>query len=258
MKQKILITFLIFISSIHFGCEANNKPFIQVGYYEGVPLFSKEGESSFYCYDGEFRLLSDGIEGFFLIFCNDDVSVFLSNSDKQKIIINKSEDRQSITLPNVVHWLITIDGEELYYTSGNEDQEKINIYDVNSGIQEKGIELDYENFWISNNKYYYSFLDRELNRKFYVTDNLRNRGEILLNNDDISFYEGVSLSGGYNYVIGSKKNANNKFIIYDISNNKQTLFESNFDGYKPYFFYENELFFYDSFTLSVLGSYKLE
>lgn len=218
---------------------------IQVGYYEGKPMFSDFKDNIIYCFDGNFRVFSDGIPGYHLVSCNDSVSAFRSLNNSNEIIINGTGYRKKVTLVKKPNWVaMNESGDTLYYTCEGDEVENIRVYSVREKKEYKGHPVDYESFWVRNGNLIYSITDEKNSEKVLIYADMDLNIKMTFDEKNVAIYLAISEDG--ELVIGKMKKEYGKksqVIIVDIERDSVLRKEIE-DHSLSFFIYNDKIYSY--------------
>jgi hypothetical protein len=242
--------------------DKSNLCLILIGYANDIPIFGDAESNDFYSFEGEFRYYKKGRSGFLPVYCNDSVMIYVARKNayylSNEVIITKGQTEKKVFLPHKVSSLVpNMNGDTLFYTNGDNEVDRIRIFDVQGNKEVLGIYTWYEGFWYSKGIFYYEFFDENDYRSYLYTTSVPpvDKG-ILITNTTIDRMHAISYNG--NYLSGSEKSSKNLYCVVNLETGdfKRQIIESANTIFS--FFYKNKAYFYDSSTLEIKATISLE
>jgi hypothetical protein len=235
-----------------------------VGYANDVPIFRDFNSENLYYFNGEFKYYMKGKQGFAPVYCNDSVFIYVALEDKKffsnEVIITKGQSEKKVILPHKVSGLVSnMNGDTLFYTNGDNEVDRIRIFDVTEKKEVLGIYAWYEGFWYSKGKFYYYIFDEEEDRSYIYTTSVPpiEKG-ILITNTSVDNMSAISYDG--NYLSGSEKFSEKLYCVVSLKTGefKRVVLEMDYSSAIFSFFYKNKAYFYHPSTLEIKATISLE
>lgn len=271
MKNVIYCIFLA-LTSCAFSPQENkadsivieeSKPsLLLIGYANDIPIFRDFNSEDLYYFSGEFKYYMKGKQGFAPVYCNDSVFIYVVLKDKKsfsnEVIIIKEQTERKVVLPHKVSGLVSsMNGDTLFYTNGDNEVDRIRIFDVSENKEILGIYAWYEGFWYSKGIFYYEFFDENDYRSYLYTTSvpLVDKG-ILITSITVDRMHAISNNG--NYLSGSEKSSEKLYCVVNVKTGefKRQVIESTSTVFS--FFYKRNAYFYNTSTLEIEAIINLE
>ena len=241
--------------------EENKKmSFLLIGYRNDAPIFREFNSNNLYCFDGKFSYYSEGKSGFVPVFCNDSILIYTAIKSSSsclltnEVIITKGETEKKVFLPNEVSWLISnIKGDTLFYTNGDNEVDRIRIFDVSGNTETLGTTLWYEEFWYSKDMFFYSKPNEEnwrnemdSHRYIYTTSTPPVKDGTLLSDVIVSNVHTISSDG--NYLVATENFSEHLYCVINLVTKeiKRITIEYPRGSTLFSFFYRNKVYFHSN------------
>ena len=245
--KNILFILLVSISCSSQGYSAS---YLFIGYKSQMPIYRCFEDNNLYSFNGNgFVVYKKELKNYKAVFVNENLEVYSSVSPSSKeVVIIKDGIKSSIMLSRKPERLVASSlGDTLFFTTGDEDIERLNVMVVKSRMVFKGVRLNYEEYWYVGGKILYAVSDKNHMRRLFIGDAVsQEKATSIVVPQNIEVSDLVSDDGRFLFAKAKVNNNGNdrKMLVISLFCGKMIEEILPYYGINPVFLH-GKLYYYD-------------